>query len=279
MYEPFNSDAPNNLGIAQRFLHITAENAAQYAESVRSLYDLADWKTRVPRGVRAVLARRGFEAEPADVLARQMLIQTPATFLRASRICFKDPLAFFASEWFAETLGTKIVVMLRHPAGVISSYLKLGWSPEVEALLQQPSIEKRFLGGMRREIDAYQRNQDDPLQGHILQWKIFAHAALQLRQAHPDWLFVRHEDLCRDPLEQFRAICDYADIPWTSRLRRKIRRDSSERNEVDAAEAVQHAHRRASSGLANVWQDRLQSETIDRITQETADLWGKMLSI
>lgn len=279
IYEPFNTDAPRNLGIRQRFLHLTARNADHYHHLIRPLIGLADLRQRVLRCARGAFDVRSSGPALPDFIAWRSLLRSPGKFLRADRVCLKDPLAFFAAEWLAETFGTKVVVVLRHPAGVISSYLRLGWGAEVDGMLAQPSLRSRFLGPLMQAVEDYERRQADPLQAHILQWNIFAHAALQLKEAHPDWLFVRHEELCRRPQEQFQAICAYAGIPWTGSLERKIELDSTERNEVDPMPPRQHALRRASGELPDIWRKRLEADTIDRITGETAEAWNAILSM
>ena len=276
IYEPFNPDESRNLGLEPRFLHLTAETADRYRDGIESLIGLADWKTRVRRCVRGGPTVRRPNAQLADRLAVAALIERPAAFVRANRVCIKDPLAFFAAEWLAEAFGMKVVVMLRHPAGVISSYLKLGWEPEVDALIGQPSLSHAFLDPCGPEIEAYRRGRGDSLDGHILQWQIFARAALRLQRSHPDWLFVRHEELCTHPLDQFELICRHVGMPWTADLEQRIRRDSSPRNEADPAAPRQHHLRRASGALPGIWRQRLDKETVDRIERETACLWKQI---
>jgi len=279
IYEPFNRDAAHHLKLAERYVYLVPGDGERYAGVVASLAKLGSLRHRVLLGARGALRGPGIRQDLPAVLALRELIRFPGRFLRATRICLKDPLAFFAAEWLAATFDMQVIVLLRHPAGVISSHLKLGWSHELGSMLRQAALRRRFAGDLSDEIARFERTPEDELGSLILQWKLFAHAALQLREAHPDWLFVTHESLCERPLDQFEAIYQHVGLRWTRRVAETIERDTAPGNPIDPAEHRQHMLRRESRSIVDTWRQRLDSASLQRIEREAGPVWRQLSTI
>jgi hypothetical protein len=279
IYEPFNDDAHHHFEFKQRFLYLTHANSPPYYRRLRALLGLGSLRSRALASVRALRPAARARDDLAAELAVRELVKRPKKFVRSARVCVKDPLAFFSAEWLAQTFAAQVVVMMRHPAGVISSYLKLGWGTDVVEVLQQRALCERFGGSLREEIEAFRRGEGDAVASLILQWKMFALAALALKRQHPDWLFVSHEQLCADPVQGFRRTYDYLDLPWTEAIEQKVCADSSVQHAIDPTQHQQHVLQRESRGLASAWKQRLEPNTIDRIHHETEPLWREVLVI
>src|SRR5262249_6493939 len=93
-----------------------------------------------------------------------------------------------------------------------------------------------------------------------------------LQAEHPEWLFLRHEDLSLRPVEEFHALFARLGLPFTPAVRAAIQRTSSEENpksEVDG-----EAFRTSLDSRANVWnwRKRLLPEEIERIRRGTEDV-------
>src|SRR4029453_680806 len=50
----------------------------------------------------------------------------------------KEPHAVFSAEWFARRLESDIVITVRHPVAVVSSWKRLDWSFDFAHLFRQP---------------------------------------------------------------------------------------------------------------------------------------------
>ncbi|WP_084125887.1 sulfotransferase [Demequina sp. NBRC 110054] len=278
LYEPFNDEAPHPIDVPERYLYVDPEAPADAVPDVAELVAMGRTRRRVRAAARAARLGTGFRAElPAHLAAREVS-KAPRRFVSARRTLFKDPLAFFAAEWLEQQHDAMVVMMVRHPAGMISSYIKLGWSCEVDSLLRQPGIVERFTGSLGDEIDRYRDQPDDRLGGLILQWKIFAHAALILRDEHPQWRYMSHENVCDEPEVQFEGLFAQLELPWTERLRAKVVADSTA-SQVDPAQHRQHALQRDSRALSGAWRERLSDEDRARIEAETGPLWDSLRSL
>lgn len=278
LYEPFNDHAPHHLRLPERYVYVPEHADQDVLDGVSGLLKLGSLRGRVRLAGRAVRLGADFRRELPATLALRELVQFPRSFARARRACIKDPLAFFAAEWLAAKHDAQVVVTVRHPAGMVSSYIKLQWPCEAESLLRQPGLRAEFTDPLAAEIEHFRAHPEDRLGGLILQWKIFAQAAVELHRRHPDWLFVSHECLCESPVAYFKTIFTYLNLDFSEQIERKILADTTAKD-VDPARHQQHALQRDSRALAGAWQRRLDVDAIERIERETRDLWQQLLSL
>ena len=153
---------------------------------------------------------------PKDVLR---MIRDASKFAwhrkKQNRALMKDPIALFSAEWIAETFNAQVVVLMRHPAAFVSSLKRLGWDFPFEDLLSQRRLMSTILAPFREDIETYERESPDIIDQGILLWRIFAHTFISYRDCHPDWQFVRHEDLAADPDIHFGSIFDHLNLRFT----------------------------------------------------------------
>ena len=278
LYEPFNDGAPHHLDVEERYLYVDPEAPADAVPDVSTLMAMGARRPRARAAGRGLWLGRSFRSELPAHLALHEVARSPRSALTARRTLVKDPLAFFAAEWLESRFDAMVVMMVRHPAGMISSYLKLDWPCEVDSLLRQDGIRARFTAPLAAELERYSANPQDRLGGLILQWKIFAHAALDLREQHPQWLYMSHENVCEQPVPQFRMLFDHLGLRWTPALERKVVADSTA-TQVDPAQHQQHALQRDSRTLAAAWRSRLSEEVADRIEEEAGPLWERLSAL
>lgn len=193
--------------------------------------------------------------------------------LRDVRPLMKDPLAFFSAEWLAKQFGMEVVVIVRHPAAFVSSLSRVGWWYDVRQFLEQPLLMRDLLGPFEDEIRAHVGHEREDMVAHAaLLWKIIYATALRYREQHPDWLFVRHEDLSRRPTSSFRALYHRLGLPFTPEAKAKIEAYSGVENPAEAEEGRVHQLRRDSRANIWNWAERLSPAEIDQVRRATAEV-------
>jgi hypothetical protein len=60
------------------------------------------------------------------------------------RVLVDDPYAMLASEWLADRVGCRVVVV-RDPAAIAASWKRLGWTTDLGELLHQPALMRDWL--------------------------------------------------------------------------------------------------------------------------------------
>ena len=114
-----------------------------------------------------------------------------------------------ALEWVADRFGPAVVVVERHPFGVISSWRNLGWDDFLDT----------DRGALRHSAAVL--GVDPPAAGAPWLERAAWHYGLlssYLREAqrrHPDWLVVRHDVLCAGPEPAFRRLCARLGLQFT----------------------------------------------------------------
>ena len=121
---------------------------------------------------------------------------------RHARPLLKDPIAVFSSEWLASAFDAEVVFLVRHPAAFASSLKRFGWSTASTTTLEQPLLMRDHLAPFEKEIRSSRPQPGDIVSQAILLWRMIYSTGPTFRERHPDWTFVRHEDLSRDPADR-----------------------------------------------------------------------------
>lgn len=263
IYEPFNPHSREWRWFdpPEFYLHIDEASEAPYVDSVDAM---SRWRYPLVRRLRAGDGRRA---------ARAWL--TARRHRRAGRgVVVKDPIALMSAPWLARRFGFRPVVVVRHPAGFVSSLLRVGWRPQFGSWLCQPRLMQTTLAPWREEIEKAGGVDLDLVTSGALFWRVCTGFALAGRAEQPDWHIVRHEDLAADPVGEFRALYDRYGLSWSDRVAQSIATDSAADNPTEVAGGAQHGLQRDSRRVATVWRQRLnddQVETIRRVAGDVAE--------
>jgi len=200
--------------------------------------------------------------------------------LLGRRPLLDDPYAMLASEWLADRLGCRVVVVVRDPAAVAASWKRLGWTTDLSELLNQPALMRDWLEPYRGPMESVAATPED-LPGRIgMLWRLLHLVVAEYERRCSGLRIVRYEDLAADPLASFADL--YADLGlrFDERARRVVVR-STTRN------AQRRAHRwsLSRSGLSKTgyrpmdsranlvaWKSQLGVEEVARVRALTADV-------
>jgi hypothetical protein len=166
--------------------------------------------------------------------------------------------AVLAIDWIADRFDVDLLVILRHPANVLSSWLELDLPDRDRDLGRLPAVKKRYLdqwgippaGGGTIERAAWQLGLLTSALEHSL-------------EARPHWLMRTHEQLCSDPEREFRRLFADLDLEWGS--------DTSRLLEQGDNPGTGFSLNRKASELAESWRGRLDApavETLSRVLRQ-----------
>lgn len=178
-----------------------------------------------------------------------------STLRPARRVLVKDPTACLASPWLHAHHQPRMVLITRHPCGFASSIDLHGWQVRLRTLLRQPRLMDDHLGAfedlmVRAEKDDWLRLGAFWAAVHLVLGKWW--------QRHPDWTCVRYEDLCREPHAAFARLADNCGLAFSARaLANTV---SGKGDPADSGTT-----RRDSTGMQDVWRQRLSPMQIDAV--------------
>ena len=179
----------------------------------------------------------------------------------------KDPIAIFSANWLARHFDMDVVVLIRHPAAFAGSLKAADWRFPFEHLLEQPLLMERHLFRYRNDIETHVRQPGDIISQSILLWNVVHHMIAGYAAEHEDWHFLRHEDLSRDPADQYRQLYASLELEFSTRIEQQILQHSSA--------GKQASLRRDSRANISTWKKRLTPEEIGRIRDGTQALAQK----
>ncbi|GAG27648.1 unnamed protein product, partial [marine sediment metagenome] len=186
------------------------------------------------------------------------------------RPLIKYPTGVFSAEWLASTFNMDVVVLIRHPAAFAGTLKNLNWTYSFSELLEQPLLMRDHSYPFEEEIREYAKRKHDIIDQATLLWRLIYHMALKYRRSHKDWIFVRHEDLSRDPLSGFRNIFERLDLQFSERVKNIVRKHSNRANSADPSD--QASIRRNSKLNIYNWKNRLTRSEIERIRADVKDI-------
>jgi hypothetical protein len=190
------------------------------------------------------------------------------------RALLKDPLALFAAEWIASKFDAHVVVMIRHPAAFVNSLIKASFRHRFSNFLEQSELMSDQLAPFEDEIQRHARIDCGIVDDSILLWRITHHVIAKYRQLHPDWLFIRHEDLSRDPVIRFEPVFAHLGLAYTPSMRRKIEVCTCPGNPLERpGEGWPPFARLDSRRNVDRWMTRLTADQINRIRHDSEDVW------
>jgi hypothetical protein len=126
-----------------------------------------------------------------------------------------------------------------------------------------------FTPEIKEKVQEYAHQKPDIIDTGILMWNIIHAFILQYQERNPDWIFVRHEDLSDNPVEEFRKIFTKLSIPFDDYIENKI---------IESTQAnTQDTLKRNASENKESWRRRLSDLEIERVlfgTKEIAERFG-----
>lgn len=266
VHEPFNPDArPERLpGLGGHYTYVCAENEAGVEPALRAVVEhrLGPALGRVGRArtVRQVL-RSGRDA-----------LRAAEGRARGQRALLKDPIAIFSVPWIVERFGADPVVMIRHPAAYVSSIERLGWNYDFGYLLRQPLLMRDRLEAFRADIERMAADREAPFDQAILLWRLVYTVVDQYRGEHPDWTFLRHEDISAQPVEGVAALYRHLGLDFDARIRAAVADATGPANAGELPVERRHDTRRDSRAARRSWTTRLTPAQVARVRDEAGPL-------
>mgnify|MGYP000734206669 CR=1 FL=1 len=275
IHEPFNpkhrilSRGVLPIMMGKWFAYISESNEGMYyAPMKRMVHGRYDWKADLIH-------------QPTWKNARKVAANVRRFYrYRANNVkpLIKDPLAVLSAEWLWKRFDVNVIVLVRHPAAVVSSMKRLGWGFDpVANFLEQPALMKDHLDPFRDECEAYRTRSFDIIDQACLLWKAVNHVVKQYRDAHDNWLCLRHEDISDDPVGTFSRLYSKLGVDFTSDIAESIKEETGAKNPAEI-EVVKKKILTTSSWSVNSrenkynWMKRLTTEEIERIRKNVCEV-------
>jgi sulfotransferase family protein len=260
--EPFNlalSPGTVRVPAGHWYEYVTEENEE---DVLPVLEEALDFRYHLARELRQCRSRN-------DLLHT---LKTWRSYVRSRdlRPLVKEPHAVFSAAWFAQRLDSDIVVTVRQPVAVVSSWKRLGWSFDFANLLDQPALMRDWLRPFEGEMRAALAPSRTLVDRVALLWRVIY--AVVADERFPPGHVVRQEDLSRDPVGEYAKLYEALGLSFTSGAADAVTASSSSQNPKETR--VENPHETRIDSRANLenWRHRLSDEEIARIRDVTAEI-------
>jgi hypothetical protein len=189
---------------------------------------------------------------------------------RGRRPLVKEPHAVFSAAWFAHRLRSDVVVMVRQPLAVVSSWKRLEWSFDFANLLDQPALMRDWLGPFEAEMRGALSPAWSLVERVALLWKIIYSVVADER--FPRVHLVRHEDLSADPAGGYAHLFELLDLAFTPQGAEAVARSTGADNPTETRVEKPHETKLHSKANLENWRHRLSTEEVDRIRELTEEV-------
>ena len=193
--------------------------------------------------------RRTKELDLAGVLSARPRV-SPA----GSTVIAKSVHAVLSVGWLASHFEIDVLVVLRHPANVLASWLELELPDRDRNLFALDRVRERFVRPWEVPLPG-----DTVLERAVWQLGLSTCALEQAAAAHPEWHVRTHEQLCDDSASQFRSLVHDLGLVWGS--------GPSVVLETSNKPGTGFTESREASQVADSWRTRLSEEQVKVMLQ------------
>jgi hypothetical protein len=268
LHEPFNPYC-GIPGIDQLYLYMRPDGstALTYEELIKRVFSL-DF----------TLKTGYFEEDKLWTLLAKSLIGSRSSWLMRfakmnpfhKTMVIKDPIGCLLTEYLFRNFDVKPIIIIRHPIAVVASAMRLNWEMNLDPVRRQQELVEDYFADEHEFLFA---KRMDPVEEAAALWRALNKVLLNQASRHPSWQVIVHETLSQNPVAHFRVLYETFDLPWSSRVEKKVMNLTSQKNPVDVRRHQVHEFRRNSAGLFEnslKMLSREQREKVFEITQDVA---------
>lgn len=247
------------------YTYIRAGNEHEYESYVRAAMGLDFQLGKEIASIRSArdIARIG-----------KRVLRHPANQARGIAPLMREPVALLSAEWMAAKFDMQNVVMLRHPAAFVESILRLDWQFDYSNLTEQDGLVAKFFPEHEATLKDYAAKRPEPLESAVFQWNIYHHVIKTYMKEHPDWIYVRLEDLSLHPVEEFKKLFEKLGLDFTPAIQHYVEDSTGASNPVKTD--TPFATKRDSKATVVKWKKTLTQEQIAYIRKEVEPLASDM---
>jgi hypothetical protein len=184
----------------------------------------------------------------------------------------KGPNSLMSAGWLASRFDIHVVIMIRHPAAVVASMKRLNWGfdPSKWALSQRLLL-RDYLSPLEDELKLLRDSKPDIIDQTALFWKVLYFVVLKYKKEFPEWIYLRHEDLSREPLSNFEQLFKTLGLEFTDEVQEQIVEYSSESNPSHST-GVDKLLKLNSKKVISQWKNALSTQEVKRIKERVGEV-------
>lgn len=264
VHEPFNISIPREyIPLEYWFEYVSEKSECSYQSEIekyiKSFYELSI-NTELKKISKISNLRKGYS-----------FLANLKDKITSDKVLIKDPIAIMSAEWFYKVVHCNMVITIRHPAAFVASLKVKGWEFDFNNYLDQKELMKNHLIDFEDEIIKYSKEKQTIVNQGILLWNTIYSTVKKYKNVYADyWHFIRHEDLSKDPINEFKSLFYNLNLDFTPKVKREIIKSTTT--------GTSQGLKRNSKKNIYTWKERLSLPEIKLIKEKTYPLWNEFYS-
>jgi hypothetical protein len=198
---------------------------------------------------------------------RYRLSQLRNIFFNKRNSIFKDPVGIFLSEHLIKKYNFKIVFVIRHPAAIFNSRKKLNWIFNYYNWEKQEDFLNDFFRERKNCDINYEKNI---LLNSSLHWLTCYDYIKSIYQIFPENThLVRHEDLCFNPIDNFKKLFEFLDLEYNGKIKSNIINLTSGNKIEKSTTDLAKLEKRNAEKLVFKWKNNISEKELSKIRDIT----------
>ena len=267
IYEPFNRNRFNGIirfNTQEWYQYIDTSNSNEYFSNFKEALNY-NFSVDVDE------LKKGPFVKSLHLLKAYLVAQEYKFFHK--RPLVKDPIALFSAPWLAESFGMRVVLLIRHPAAFVSSLKGLNWTYDFNNFVRQPLLmNSHNLEPFREEIEDFAVNERPIIEQASLLWRIFYSTVRHYQEEFPEWIYLKHEVLSRDPVNEFKKLYERLNLNFTENIQEEILHLTCDNQFTDPIAFDPSRLKRDSKKNVYLWKSRLSKDEILFIKSNVNDV-------
>lgn len=181
----------------------------------------------------------------------------------------KDPIGCLLTEYLTENYDVHPVILVRHPAAVVASVMRLGWSMDLNPICNQPDLLKDHFP---ESSPIFKYRDSAGIEGAAALWSALNTVILRQADRNPSWIVLTHEEICQQPVKIFHELYSRLGLRWSDCIEKRILKFTGDHNPRAANEGAVHSFKRNSLGLLDHSLRLLSREQREKIFYITRDV-------
>lgn len=141
-----------------------------------------------------------------EIIENESTLKIPfiGKLMKDKPVVLKDVHLCLAVEYIWEQLGSYIIILIRHPCGMANSWMKLNFEVRfrLDLLLSQQNLMENYLSPFKDHLNL---NRDKWFETGAY-WGASHYILEQISQAHREWMWITHEELCVNSATRYQQL-------------------------------------------------------------------------
>lgn len=128
--------------------------------------------------------------------------------------------SMLALPYLQNNIKSKVIIILRHPAAIVASNLRLNNPDIFRNFLTQKNLVIDYLQPYMQELTKLK----DPIERAAAQIAITYYVIKKQIVDNPEWIVVQHENFCQQPVNSFKDLYEKVDLTWSDNISERIKK-------------------------------------------------------